>query len=78
MCKNALRMLLFIGVLEWLSDIQQNQIGDTWHDLTEGVLKLFSPRHITSFDWPKCLNFQDDTCQHSIGLLVSLSTRVNV
>ena len=62
MCKNALRMLLFIGVLEWLSDIQQNQIGDTWHDLTEGVLKLFSPRHMASFDWPTCLNFLDDTC----------------
>ena len=54
-------MLLFIGVLEWLSDIQRNQIGDTWHDLTEGVLKLFSPRHMASFDWPTCLNFLDDT-----------------
>ena len=35
--------------------------------------KTFSPRHVASFDW-QCFNFQDDTCQHSIGLPVSLLT----
>ena len=34
----------------------------------------FSPRHMASFEWPKCLDFQGDTCQHPIGLLMSLLT----
>ena len=36
--------------------------------------KTISPRHVASFDWPKCLDFQGDTCQHSIGLLMSSLT----
>ena len=30
------------------------------------------------FDWPKCLNFQDDTYQQSIGSFMSLLTRIDV
>ena len=40
--------------------------------------KTFSPGHTASFDWPKCLNFQDGKSQHSIGLLVLLPTCVNI
>ena len=40
--------------------------------------KTFSPRHMASFNWPKCLNFQGDTCLQSIGLLMSLLTRAYV
>ena len=40
--------------------------------------KTFSPRHVASFDWPKCFDFQGDTCQHFIGLLMSLLTRAGL
>ena len=40
--------------------------------------KTFSPRHTVSFDWLKCINFQVGKSQHSIGLLVSLPTCVNM
>ena len=33
---------------------------------------------MTSFDWPKCFDFQGDTCQHPIGLPMSLFTRVGL
>ena len=38
--------------------------------------KTFSLRHVASFDWLKCLNFQGDTCQQLIGSLMSLLTSV--
>ena len=40
--------------------------------------KTFPPRHMASFDWLKCLNFQGDTCQHLIGLLMSLLTHAGM
>ena len=39
----------------------QNLIGDMcqsdWRSFN-----TFSPRHVASFDWPKCFDFQGDTC----------------
>ena len=39
----------------------QNLIGDIsksdWRSFN-----TFSPRHVASFDWPKCFDFQGDTC----------------
>ena len=40
--------------------------------------KTFPPRHVASFDWPKCFYFQGDTCQHPIGLPVSSLTRAGL
>ena len=36
------------------------------------IFKTFSPRHMATFDWPKCLDFQGDTCQQLIGKLESI------
>ena len=53
---------------------------DWWHISQPDwrSFKTFPPRHMVSFNWPKCLNFQGDICQHPIGLLMSLLTCVNV
>ena len=53
---------------------------DWWHVSHSdwGSFKTFSPRHVASFDWPKCFDFQGDTCQHPIGLLMSLLTHVEL
>ena len=40
--------------------------------------KTFSPRHVASFDWPKCFDFQGNTCQHPIELPVSSLTRTEL
>ena len=61
-----------------MSDTWQNLIGDMCHSLIGGDLRLFSPRHAASFDWPKCFDFQGDTCQHLIGLPVTLLTHIDV
>ena len=49
-------------------------IGDMCHSLIGGAFKTFSPRHVALFDWLKCFDFQGDTCQRPIGLLVSSLT----
>ena len=49
-----------------------------WQSLIGRALRLFSPRHVESFDWLKCLDFQGETCQRPIGLLISLLTRASV
>ena len=68
--RNALGRLLFIGVWGWVSDMWLNLISVMCHNSIGGALRLFSPRHVASFDWPKCLDFQGDTYQHLIGLLM--------
>ena len=71
-----------------MSDMWRNLIGDMSHSLIGGGLRFFFPRYVASFKWPKCFDFQDDTCQLPIGLpmssltcaelLMSLLTRVDV
>ena len=53
---------------------------DWWHVSQSDWrgFKTFSPTHVTSFDWPKCFDFQGDTCQHPIGLPVSMLTRARL
>ena len=48
-------------------------MSDTWR--SGGFLRLFFPKYMALFDWPKCLDFQDGTCQQLIGLLMSSFTR---
>ena len=60
-----------------MSDMWRSLIGDMCHSLME-ELKTFSPRHMASFDWPKCFDFQGNTCQHPIGLPMSLLTHADV
>ena len=50
-CGNTLGKLLFIRVLGWLSNTWWSLIGDTYHSLIRGVLRLFL----------------QDTWHHSIG-----------
>ena len=54
--------------------------SDWWHMSQPDwrSFKTFSSRHMASFDWLKRLNFQGDTCQHSIGLPMSSFTRADV
>ena len=33
---------------------------------------------MASFDWPKCLDFQGDTCQKLIGSLMLLLTHADI
>ena len=77
-CRNSLGRLLFIGVWGLVSDTWWSLIGDMCHSLIGGVLRLFFPRHMTSFDWPKCFDFQGDTCQHSTRLPMSLLTHTRL
>ena len=53
---------------------------DWWHMSQSDwrIFKTFFPRHMASFDWPKCFDFQGDTCQHPIELPMSLLTRVGL
>ena len=53
---------------------------DWWHVSHSdwGSFKTFSPRHVASFDWPKCFDFQGDTCQHPIGLPMSSLTHAGL
>ena len=57
-----------------MSDMWRNLIGDMSHSLIGGGLRFFFPRYVASFKWPKCFDFQDDTCQLPIGLPMSLLT----
>ena len=45
--------------------------SDWWHmsQFDWRIFKTFSPRHVISFDWPKCLDFQCETCQQLIRCL---------
>ena len=49
---------------------------DWWHVSHSdwGSFKTFSPRHVASFDWPKCFDFQGNTCQYPIELPASSLT----
>ena len=44
---------------------------DQWHMslLDWKSFKTFPSRHMASFDWPKCLNFQDDTFSNQLDRL---------
>ena len=53
---------------------------DWWHVSQSDWrgFETFSLRHVASFDWPKCFDFQGDTCQHPIGLSASSLTRAKL
>ena len=53
---------------------------DWWHVLQFDWrgFKTYFPRHVVSYYWPKCFDFQGDTCQHLIRLLVSSLTRAGL
>ena len=77
-CRNALGIFLFIRVWGWVSDTWRSLIGGMCHSLIGRAFKTFSPRHVASYDWLKCFDFQGDKCQRPIGLLVLSLTRIGL
>ena len=70
-CRNVLGRLLFIGVWGWG---EWHVANFDWWIVSQSnwrSFKTFSRRHVASFDWLKCLDFQGNTCQQLIGLLMS-------
>ena len=72
--RNALGRLLFTRV--WGVSERHVAKFDWWHVSQSDWrrFKIFFPRYVASFKWPKCFDFQDDTCQLPIGLPMSLLT----
>ena len=76
--RNALGRLLFKGVWRWMNDMWWSLIGDMCCLLIGGALRLFLQDmwHLL-IGW-KSIDFQGDTCQNLIGLLMSLLTRARL
>ena len=65
MCVCVLKCLRKASIYRSLGVDERHVVKFYWWHVSQfgwRSFKTFSPRHVASFDWPKCFDFQGDTC----------------